>query len=137
MLELVERGAGRGEGQAVIRAFAALALPEPARLELMIAGQGLPVPRLQPPESLHLTLIFLGERPRRTLEDVDVAFGQVRAPRFALALAGMGLFGGAKARVAYVGAAENPALRHLQAKVETAARSAGVELARPAASCRT
>jgi 2'-5' RNA ligase len=113
----------------VIRAFAALALPEAARFELMLAGQGLPVPRLQPPESLHLTLVFLGELPRRTLEDVDLALGQVRAPRFGLTLAGMGLFGGAKPRIAWVGAAENPALRHLQAKVETAARGAGVELA--------
>jgi 2'-5' RNA ligase len=112
----------------VIRAFAALALPEAARIELSIAGHGLPVPRLQPPESLHLTLVFLGDLPRRTLEDVDLAFSQVRAPRFELALAGMGLFRGAKPRVAYVGAAENPALRHLQAKVETAVRGAGVEL---------
>ena len=44
-------------------------------------------------------------------------------------LAGLGLFGGATPRVAYVGAAENPGLRHLQAKVETAARGAGVALA--------
>ena len=112
----------------MIRAFAAIALPEAARFELMLAGQGLPVPRLQPPESLHLTLVFLGELPRRTLEDVDLAFGQVRAPGFELTLAGMGLFGGAKPRLAWVGAAESPALRHLQAKVETAARGAGVEL---------
>ena len=112
----------------MIRAFAALALPETVRFELMLAGQGLPVPRLQPPESLHLTLAFLGDVPERTLEDVDLAFGQLRAPRFELALSGMGLFGGAKPRVAYVGAAENPALRHLQGKVETAARASGIEL---------
>ncbi|MFO1209971.1 MAG: RNA 2',3'-cyclic phosphodiesterase [Amaricoccus sp.] len=112
----------------MIRAFAALALPDAVRFELTLAGQGLPVPKLQPPESLHLTLAFLGDVPERTLEDVDLAFGQLRAPRFELALASMGLFGGSKPRIAYVGAAESQPLRHLQAKVETAARTSGIEL---------
>ncbi len=112
----------------MIRAFAAIALPEAVRFELMLVQQGLPLPRAVPPQNLHLTLVFLGELPERRLEDVDLAFRQLRAPGFALALAGLGLFGGARPRVVYVGAAENPALRHLQAKVETAARGAGVEL---------
>ncbi len=112
----------------MIRAFAALALPEAVRFDLMILQQGLPVPRLVAPESLHLTLVFLGDLPVRLLEDVDTAFRQLRAPGFALALAGLGLFGGPRPRVVYLGARANPALRHLQAKVETAARGAGVEL---------
>ena len=113
----------------MIRAFAALALPEAVRFELMLLQQGLPVPRPVPPENLHLTLVFLGEiagaaaRGRRS----RLPRGS-RAPGFELALAGLGLFGGARPRVVYVGAAENPALRHLQAKVETAARGAGVAL---------
>ena len=112
----------------MIRAFAALALPEAVRFDLTILQQGLPVPRLVAPESLHLTLVFLGDLPVRLLEDVDTAFRQIRAPGFALALAGLGLFGGPRPRVVYLGARANPALRHLQAKVETAARGAGVEL---------
>ena len=112
----------------MIRAFVALALPEAVRLELMLVGLGLPVPRPVPAENLHLTLVFLGEIAERLLEDVDLAFRAIRAPGFALAPAGLGLFGGARARVAYVGVAENPALRRLQAKVETAARGAGVAL---------
>ena len=106
----------------MIRAFAALALPDPVRFDLMILQQGLPVPRPVPPESLHLTLVFLGELPGRLLEDVDLAFRAVAAPGFELALAGIDLFGGARPRLAYVGARPNPALHHLQAKVETAAR---------------
>jgi RNA 2',3'-cyclic 3'-phosphodiesterase len=111
----------------VIRAFAAIALPDPVRTDLTILQLGLPV-RPVPPENLHLTLLFLGELPERQLEDIDVAFRQLRAPGFELALTGVGLFGGSKPRVVYAGAAENPALRHLQAKVDTAARSAGFDL---------
>jgi 2'-5' RNA ligase len=110
----------------VIRAFAALALPEPVRFDLTLLQQGLPLPRPVPPENLHLTLVFLGELPEPVLHDVDLAFGAVRAPGFTLTLSGVALFGGARPRVAYAGAAANPALLHLQAKVETAARSAGV-----------
>jgi 2'-5' RNA ligase len=114
----------------MIRAFAALALPEPVRFELMLVQQGLPAPRTVAPESLHLTLVFLGEIPGRLLEDVDSAFRAVTAPGFEVALAGVDLFGGARPRVVYAGVAANPALAHLQAKVETAARGAGVELPR-------
>ena len=112
----------------MIRAFAALALPEPVRFDLMLVQQGLPVPRPVPPENLHLTLVFLGEVAEPRLDDVDLAFRQLRAPGFELALAGLGLFGGSRPRVVYVGARDSPALRHLQAKVETAARGAGLDL---------
>lgn len=112
----------------MIRAFAAIALPDAVRHDLMLVEAGLPVPRVIPPENLHLTLVFLGELPEPVLADVDAAFAGVRAPGFALALAGIGLFGGSKPRSVHAEVAESPALRHLQAKVETAARSAGVEV---------
>ena len=66
--------AGEAGPRPVMRAFAALALPEPVRFDLMILQQGLPVPRTVPPENLHLTLVFLGEIPGDRLEDVDTAF---------------------------------------------------------------
>lgn len=110
----------------MIRAFAALALPEPVRFDLALLQQGLPVPRPVPPENLHLTLVFLGEIPASVLADVDLAFGAVRAAAFPLTLSGLDLFGGAKARMVYAGVSASPALAHLQAKVETAARNAGV-----------
>ena len=110
----------------MIRAFAAIALPEPVRFDLALVQQGLPLPRPVPAESLHLTLVFLGEVAPSVLADVDAAFGAVRAPAFPLALSGLDLFGGAKARMVYAGVSASPALAHLQAKVETAARNAGV-----------
>lgn len=112
----------------MIRAFAALALPEAVRFDLMLVQQGLPVARVVPPESLHLTLVFLGEVPEPVLADVDAAFTQVRAPGFALTPRGLGLLGGARARVVHAGLGDSPALLHLQAKVETAARLAGVAI---------
>ena len=86
----------------MIRAFAALALPEEVRTDLMILQLGLPVPRTVAAESLHLTLVFLGELPGPALEDVDLAFRAVRAPAVEVALTGVGLFGGARPRVVYV-----------------------------------
>ena len=111
----------------MIRAFAAIALPEAVRFELMLVGHGLPAPKPVPPENLHLTLVFLGELPEPVVADIDVAFVAVRAPGFEIGFSGLGLFGGAKPRVAFAAIAESPALRHLQAKVETAARSAGMD----------
>jgi 2'-5' RNA ligase len=112
----------------VIRAFAAIALPEPVRFDLLLLQQGLPLPRPVPVENLHLTLVFLGSLPEDVVRDVDAAFGAVRAPGFSVALAGVAVFGGARPRVVYAGVAANPALTHLQAKLETAARGAGVAL---------
>jgi 2'-5' RNA ligase len=112
----------------VIRAFAAIALPDEVRTDLMLVQQGLPVPRAVPMENLHLTLVFLGEMPGPELADVDLAFRALRAPAFDLELAGIGMFGGSKPRAVYAGAKPSQPLKHLQAKLETAARGAGVEL---------
>lgn len=112
----------------MIRAFAALAIPEAVHHDLAILQHGLPVPRSVPPESFHLTLVFLGEIPGDQLDDVHLAFGRIAAPGFEVGLRGLGIFGGSRQRAAYVGAAPSPALDHLQAKVETAARSAGVPI---------
>lgn len=110
----------------MIRAFAGIALPEAVRFDLALLQQGLPLPKAVPPDNLHLTLVFLGEVPTSVLADVDAAFSAVRAPAFVLTLSGLDLLGGAKARMVYAGVASSPPLAHLQAKVETAARSAGV-----------
>ena len=120
----------------MIRAFAALALPEAVRFDLMLLQQGLPLPRPVPPENLHLTLVFLGELPERRLDDIDLAFRAVRAPGFEMALAGLGLFGGAKPRVVYAGAAEKPgcAICRPRSRPRRAARASRC---RRGGSCRT
>ncbi len=112
----------------MIRAFAAIALPEAVRFDLMLLQSGLPIPRPVPAENLHLTLLFLGELPEPVVADIDLALGRLRPPAFDLTLRGLDLFGGARARSVHIGAAANPALAHLQAKVAAAARAAGVEI---------
>lgn len=112
----------------MIRAFVALALPDPVRTEFMIIGHGLPVPRPVPVENLHLTLVFLGEITETVLEDVHIELGAIRAPAVPVRFGGLDLFGGAKPRVVYAAVAEDPGLVHLQAKVETAARRAGLSI---------
>jgi 2'-5' RNA ligase len=109
----------------MIRCFAAIDLPEAVRARLAVLSQMLPLPRRLPPESFHLTLAFLGEIPEPVARDAHLAFGAIRAGKFRLALSGLGLFGGARPRVAYAGVAPEPLLDRLQGKVEAAARSAG------------
>ena len=112
----------------MIRAFVAITLPEQARASLEMLQHMLPLPRRVPPENLHLTLCFLGEQPEDVLEDVHHALAELRSPGFMLTLSGVGAFGGAKPRNVWAGVQPQESLDHLQRKVETAIRWAGVSL---------
>ncbi|BAQ68972.1 2'-5' RNA ligase [Rhodovulum sulfidophilum] len=114
----------------MIRAFAAIALPPEIRERLVQVQAGLPEGRPVPPENLHLTLVFLGELSEPLLDDVHLAFAGIRAGRFQLTVSGLGLFGADRPHNLHAALAESAPLRHLQAKLETAARRAGVALDR-------
>lgn len=109
----------------MIRAFLGLALPAQIRGALQLQQFLLPLPRKVEPESLHLTLVFLGECPEPALEAAHEGFLALREPGFSLVLEGFGLFGKGKPHCAWAGVQPSPALSHLQAKVETIARRAG------------
>ena len=110
-----------------MRLFLAIVLPEALRAQLADLGRGLPGARRVAPENLHLTLRFIGEVDRPQAGDLDAALGQIRAPGFSLALAGVGCFGaGEKVRSIWAGVETNPDLLGLQAKIEAALRRAGV-----------
>ena len=106
----------------------ALDLPWALRERLGFLAGGLPGARWTPVDNLHCTLRFIGEVPAWRAEEIDAALANLRAPGFALSLAGVGVFSrGAKAATLYAGVERSPALDHLQAKVETALQRAGLD----------
>jgi len=112
----------------MIRLFVALPLPEELRLRIALLAGGIPGANWVAGENLHLTLRFVGEVDEGTADDIDSALLAVRAPGFAVELAGVGHFGDAgAARALYLGVERNPALAHLQERVEAAVVRAGCE----------
>lgn len=111
-----------------MRLFVALDLPSVVRTRLSFLAGGLPGVRWVPPENLHITLRFIGETQTWRAEELDNALAAIRAPAFTLQLGGVGTFDKAGRVVSlYAGVQRNPALEHLQSKVETALHRAGLE----------
>lgn len=105
----------------MIRLFVGLALPPPLRDPLVFLTGGLPGARWVPPENLHLTLRFIGEVDHHTADDIADALDDIEAPGFDLSLAGFGHFErGRELGSVYAAVPANPALTHLQAKIESA-----------------
>jgi 2'-5' RNA ligase len=112
----------------MIRLFVALALPALVKTQLSALAGGIPGARWVPPENYHLTLRFIGEIESWRAEEVDTALAAIRAPRFDLALAGVGTFEkGGRIQSLYVPAERSEGLSRLQAKVETALQRIGLE----------
>ncbi|MDH2327528.1 RNA 2',3'-cyclic phosphodiesterase [Cereibacter sp. SYSU M97828] len=111
-----------------MRCFIALTLPDDIRSALTVQQFLLPLPRKVEPEDFHITLAFLGDADPARLEELHDALERLRLPAPELRLDGLGLFGGGKPRSVHALIARTPALEHLQAKVEQAARMAGFAL---------
>lgn len=105
----------------MIRLFVAITIADVVRQRLAGLSGGVPGARWMEPESLHLTLRFIGDVHEDQAIDIDAALTALRAPSFALTLEGVGVFGSARrARILWAGVERNEALNHLQAKVESA-----------------
>ncbi|HEV7267488.1 MAG TPA: RNA 2',3'-cyclic phosphodiesterase [Falsiroseomonas sp.] len=112
----------------MLRLFVALALPALVKTQLAALAGGIPGARWVRPENYHLTLRFIGEIEPWRAEEVDAALAAIRAPRFDLALAGVGTFEkGGRIQSLYVPAERSEGLARLQAKVETALQRTGLE----------
>ena len=111
-----------------MRLFAALDLPHSLRERLAWMSGGLPGARWVAPENYHVTLRFIGEVPGWQAGDLDTALAAIRAPGFALTLAGIGTQDrGGRVVSVHVQVERCPALDHLQSKIETALQRAGLE----------
>ncbi len=109
------------------RLFVAIRPPERIRERLLDLMEGVPDLRWQQEEQLHLTLRFIGEVERPLAEDVAAALELVRFDRFSIALSGVGKFEKRRHGALWAGVQPRDRLRALNAKVERACQSAGLE----------
>jgi len=110
----------------MIRLFVALALPDEIAEGLLLLQAGVPGARWQTREQLHLTLRFIGDVDGRDAAAVDDALSLIEAPRFGLALKGVGEFGGKTPHALWAGVSDKEPVGFLQRKIETALQRAGL-----------
>ena len=109
------------------RLFIAIRPPEDIRDRLIDAMEDSPELRWVGDEQLHLTLRFIGEVERPLADDIALALGAIRFPRFDLAVAGVGMFERRNGGALWAGVQPREPLAALAAKVERACVSAGLE----------
>ncbi len=111
----------------MLRLFVALEIPHEVRRAIASIGSGLPEARWVAPESLHITLRFIGEVEEYVAEDIDAELIGVRARPFTVALSGLGCFESRdRVRAVWARVAAGDELSQLQRSVELALRRAGV-----------
>jgi RNA 2',3'-cyclic 3'-phosphodiesterase len=110
----------------VLRLFVGIGFPPELKLRLSLLNAGLPGARWVDPANYHLTLRFIGEVDEGVAADVDDALMRLRARRFDLQFAGIGVFGNGRPRQLWVGVERNSELSALRDKVEQALTRAGL-----------
>jgi 2'-5' RNA ligase len=104
----------------MLRLFVGIAFPPELKLRLSLLCSGVPGAKWVDPGNFHLTLRFIGEIGEDIAADVDAGLSRLRAHRFALQIAGTGVFGGDKPRSLWAGVERSSELVGLRDKVEQA-----------------
>ncbi len=110
----------------MLRLFVGIGFPPELKLRLSLLCSGVPGAKWVDPGNFHLTLRFIGEVGEDRAADIDDALMRLRARRFALRLAGAGVFGGGKPHSLWVGVERNAELAALRDKIEQALLRAGL-----------
>lgn len=112
----------------MFRLFVGIGFPDEVRRRLAQMCSGLPGAKWIDPDSMHLTLRFIGEVGGGQAEDIDAALQGVSAPAFELTISGIDCFeSGGKVHTLWAGFEKQPLLAHLRDKVESAVVRAGLE----------
>lgn len=109
-----------------MRLFLALALPDDLRDALEELQADLPVGRPVPAETLHLTMVFLGEIDEEAAEAAHAALETLRHPPVEVALSGLDTFGARRPQILYAGVREARALSGLRARLLARLRAAAI-----------
>jgi RNA 2',3'-cyclic 3'-phosphodiesterase len=114
-----------------MRIFVALDIDDAIRGRIQRFMEGVqefaPDVRWVRPESLHVTLKFIGERPEESVEQVKAALSRIASNPFLLSFRGFGFFPTAKSpRVFWIGIEAEPELRRLAATIDDAAAALGI-----------
>lgn len=114
----------------MIRSFLGLPLPQATTRQLESLQNGLPVARPVPAENMHVTLAFLDDQPRATLEELAAALDEMRWDALEIRLSGIQLLGGKQPSAIAVGADGGGELDRLHARVVRLCRETGLDLQR-------
>jgi RNA 2',3'-cyclic 3'-phosphodiesterase len=114
-----------------MRLFIALDIDDEIRGRIVRFVEGVsgfaPDARWAKPESLHVTLKFIGEQPEAMLEEIKSALGAVAASAITLQFRGYGFFPTVKApRVFWIGIESGPQLATLAAAVDQQTAHLGI-----------
>ena len=114
-----------------MRIFVALDIDEDIRSRIAKFADDLrphaPAVRWVKPESLHITLKFIGEKPDPAVKQVEQTLGSVSISAFQVKFAGFGFFPTAKAaRVFWIGISAEAGLAQLATKIDDSLAAVGI-----------
>jgi 2'-5' RNA ligase len=114
-----------------MRIFVALDIDDAIRLRIRRFMEGVsgfaPDARWVRPESLHVTLKFIGEKPNEIVEKIKRSLCVIRSESFEITFRGFGFFPTAKAaRVFWVGIESGPPLAYLAKAVDDSTSALGI-----------
>jgi 2'-5' RNA ligase len=109
------------------RLFTGVEIPADVAFDLELMRGGVFGARWIDRDHYHITLRFIGDIEEGLAREIAGELNTVSAKPFTLRLKGIDAFGGTKPRSLYVGVAESPELRRLQATHERICQTLGLE----------